>query len=170
MNDDDLIGALQRLPRQTTPPPHVREAVAREIRSRVNHTPWSSRWRVAAAAALVVAAFVAGRLSAPTVGGTSPTRQFAFLLYGGGPSTTDRVAEYAAWARGLRQDGRPVDGERLGDESWVIGAPGSSPHLGGFFIVGARDAEEAQSLARSHPHAKYGGTIVVQPVVTRSSR
>lgn len=169
MNDDDLINELQRLPREQEPPAHVRDTVAAEVTARSKRRRDRLLWRGGVAAAVVIAAFLAGRLSAPS-GTTLPTRQFALLLYGGGPATSDRVTEYGVWGREISRQGRAVDGERLSDESWVIGDSSASPRLRGFFIVEARDAEDAQALARSHPHTKYGGTIVVQQVVTRSSR
>lgn len=169
MKDDDLIAELQRLPREQQPPGHVRTAIADHLRARTRRARVQFVWRGGVAAAVVVAAFLAGRLSVPSPS-PPPGRQFALLLYGGGPATSDRISEYAGWARELVRNGRTAGGERLGDQSWVIGDQNVSPRLRGFFIVEARDADDAQALARSHPHAKYGGSVVVQEVVTRSPR
>src|SRR5262245_38445518 len=169
MNDDDLIAELQRLPREEQPPAQVRAAIADQLRARSRRVRARLVWRSGLATAVVVAAFLAGRMSAPSRSTPPPpTRQYALLLYGGGPATSDRISEYAGWARDLVRDGRRAGGERLGDDAWVVGNQSVDARLRGFFIVEARDVNEAQTLARSHPHAKYGGSVVVQEVVTRS--
>jgi hypothetical protein len=161
--DDDVAAALRRLPREMTPPPHVRESLRGNFRTnrRVN------LWRVAVAASLVIAAFTAGRLTAARPAPAAGGPKFALLLYGG---TTgggdDRAAEYGAWAADARRSGRTVSGERLADAAFVAGAtfPDPTP-LRGFFIVHATDAAEALELAKRHPHAR-DGTVVVRPIDT----
>ena len=165
--DDDVAEALQSLPREMTPPPHVRVRLASDVRS------WprarTSAWRAAAAACLLAAAFAAGRVTAPRTAAAPPPAgpKFALLLYGGGGSGgDDRAAEYGAWATDARRNGRQVSGERLADASLQAGAPleGVQP-VRGFFIVQARDAADALDLARRHPHAR-SGTVVVRPIDT----
>lgn len=162
--DDELSAALQRLPREVEPPASVRE----HLRVHVRASRRPEVWKVAVAASLVVAAFAAGRASAPTpTAMTSTDQKFMFLLYGG-PSGAgdDRAAEYGAWAVEARKQGRPVSGERLADATWMAGRSMPEPErVRGFFIVRARDAGEAVELARRHPHAK-DGTVVVRPVDT----
>jgi hypothetical protein len=121
---------------------------------------------VAAAAALVTGAFLLGRVTAPRAPSAGEPHEFVLLLYGGEPAgaADDRVKEYAAWASRMRDEGRQVSGERLAEESWTVGAgPADSP-LRGFFIVQARDQQDARALAEAHPHARYGGTVVIRPV------
>ncbi len=161
---DDLSAALHRLPREIAPPAHVRETV----RSHVRPGGRSGTWRWAVAASLVIAAFAAGRVTAPrptTV--TSTDQKFAFLLYGGPTGAgDDRAEEYGAWVMAARRQGRPVSGERLADTALVAGVPMPEPApVRGFFIVRARDASEALDLARRHPHAR-DGTVVVRPIDT----
>jgi hypothetical protein len=165
--DDELSAALQRLPREMEPPPNLRE----NLRANLRATPRENlrtnlRWAVAAS--LVIAAFAAGRATAPRPAPAAGTDQkFMFLLYGG-PSGggDDRAAEYGAWAVEARKQGRPVSGERLADAMWMAGQSMPEPALvRGFFIVRARDVEEAVELARRHPHAR-DGTVVVRPVDT----
>ena len=163
--DDDLVEALRRLPRELTPPSRVAASLAaslpRQSRSRI-----VVRWAVAAA--LVMAAFAAGRVTAPSRAGVAPDgQQFVFLLYGGAPSGgDDRAAEYGAWAMELRRAGRQVSGERLADAAWTAGIPSPDPlPLRGFFIIRARNSGEALELARRHPHSREG-TVVVRPVDT----
>lgn len=162
--DDDLTGALQRLPRELAPPPHVRS----NLRSNLRSNDGRNIWRTAVAAALVAVAFAAGRITAPRAA-VSPAegQKFALLLYGGPTGGgDDRAAEYGAWAVEARRQGRPVSGERLADAAWFAGAAlGDPAPLRGFFIVRAHDSSEALDLARRHPHAK-DGTVVVRPIDT----
>ena len=173
--DDELSAALQKLPREMAPPPHVAEALS-AMNRRNRRAP--TIWRLAVAASLVAVAFAAGRLSAPNRGDAGPpdvsapsapsAAEFAFLLYGGAPSGSgdDRAREYGAWAMELRRRGTTVTGERLGDESWMTGAPkADGSAVRGFFIVRARDSAEAVELARRHPHTREG-TIEVRPIDT----
>jgi hypothetical protein len=123
---------------------------------------------MAVAASLIAAAFAAGRISAPRVAlPAADGQKFAFLLYGGPTGGgDDRAKEYGVWALAARREGRPVSGERLADAAWVAGSAMSDPvPLRGFFIVRARNSEEALALAQRHPHAKHG-TVVVRPIDT----
>lgn len=164
-DDDEMAAALRQLPREMTPPSHVASALMRMVTRRRSTT---IVWGVAVAASLVIAAFAAGRVTAPRVTAPAATGQtFAFLLYGGAENGgDDRAAEYGAWAVEARRGGRAVTGERLADAAWSAGVPlADPPPLRGFFIVRAADATEALELARRHPHAR-DGTIIVRPVNT----
>ena len=162
--EDDVSAALGRLPREMTPPSHVASSLSRSLTRRRSA---AAAWRFAVAAALVIVAFLAGRMTAPR--GAPPTvgQKFAFLLYGGGSGGgDDRAAEYGAWAVEARRAGRAVSGERLADRAFTAGAAlAESAPLRGFFIVQAANAAEALDLARRHPHAR-DGTIVVRPIDT----
>lgn len=163
--DEELVEALRRLPREMTPPSRVAAALAAALPRRSTR---GSVWRVAVAASLVIAAFAAGRVTAPRPAAVSLDGQtFAFLLYGGPAGGGDEVAkEYGAWAMDLRRAGRQVSGERLAETALIAGTAIADPlPLRGFFIVGAKDAAEALDLARRHPHAR-AGTIVVRPIDT----
>lgn len=167
--DDELVDALRRLPREATPPPHVAASITRSA-AFTTTTARGSRlvWRVAVAASLVMAAFAAGRVTAPRpVNAPAAGPRYALLLYGGpAEAGDDRAAAYGAWARDLRRAGRPVSGERLADEEWTAGPQSADPlPLRGFFIIGAANAEEALALAQRHPHAR-DGTVVVRPIDT----
>jgi len=37
----------------------------------------------------------------------------------------------------------------------------------GYFVIEARDLEEAEAIAREHPHVRRGGVIEVRPIVER---
>ncbi len=88
------------------------------------------------------------------------------------------VGEYVAWARSLDERGLLVDADRLSDESyaWLHVRDGKidvadelldgGSHLGGFYLVRAKDLDAAIELARESPHLKYGGEIEIRAVVS----
>lgn len=144
-------------------------------------------WRAAAAAlVLFVAGLGVGRLTAP--GGEAPPapppgteRRFALLLTPGpGPAPevpeADLVREYGAWAGSLSERGHQVSGEKLksGERRLPGASPGDAPgtapalagmaELEGFFILSAPSMEEAEALARTCPHLKYGGVVTVREI------
>ena len=165
--DDELVEALRKLPREMTPPSHVAASLVSALAEKAS--PKSRMvWQVAVAASLVIAAFAAGRVTAPR-GATAAAegRKFAFLLYGGPTGGGDALAkEYGAWALELRRAGHQVSGERLANDAWTAGVAAADPlPLRGFFIVRARDSAEALEMARNHPHSR-GGTVLVRPVDT----
>ena len=165
--DDDLAAALGRLPREMMPPPLVRENLRENLRVNLHQNRRSNVWYVAVAASMVIAAFTAGRITAPRPAVSATGQRFALLLYAGGTGGgDDRAAEYGAWAVDARRAGRAVSGERLADAALVAGAAFADPApLRGFFIVQAKDAAEALELAKRHPHAR-DGTVVVRPIDT----
>ena len=167
-HDDEVSSALRQLPREMTPPEVARANLRANLRANRRLNSRRIVWRVAVAASLVMAAFAAGRVTAPRP--TSPAamgQKFAFLLYGGAVGGgDDRAAEYGAWAVEARRGGRAVSGERLAAAAWLAGVPLADPApLRGFFIVRAADATEALELARRHPHAR-DGTIIVRAIDT----
>jgi hypothetical protein len=111
----------------------------------------------------------------------SPTAQFALLLYEGPDyrrsapdGEAERVREYGAWAAARAERGELVAGEKLRDESDVVigsdgavttaaSAPGAT-RLAGFFVIRASDARRAVEIARSCPHVRYGGSIVIREI------
>ena len=167
---------VTRVRRETAPPreAHARivaglraEGLLRGPRRRWTAGPWL---RAAAAIALFAAGWASAAAYHARSGGPAPGgSRFVFLLYGETSTPDDadaRAAEYGAWARELRRQGGRVSGERLGAGASAIGeAPAGAVSLAGFFIVEAASAEAARDLAAGHPHARYGGTIVVRPVV-----
>ncbi|MGH7471283.1 MAG: hypothetical protein ACRENP_25320 [Longimicrobiales bacterium] len=81
----------------------------------------------------------------------------------------ERAAEYGRWARTLPAPGEFVLGEPLADAAAVLPTPVADArepygNLSGFFVVRERDFPSAIALARTCPHLKYGGRIIVLPV------
>jgi hypothetical protein len=134
---------------------------------------------VAAAAAailLVVAGVVAEHVRLTRDRSAVDSRpRYALLLYGdrGGDAAVERtlVEEYGRWARTVAARGHYVAGEKLTDEATELRGAGlarpiplDAGFLVGFFIISAATPAEAESIARTCPHLRYGGRIVVRPI------
>ena len=78
------------------------------------------------------------------------------------------VAEYATWAGNLARAGKLVLGEELGDRAWPLGMaePAATPAqvITGLFVLSVATEAEALAIARSCPHLRYGGGIVLRPI------
>jgi hypothetical protein len=188
--DDDLTPdereALRRLPREATPPPGLEDATvaalgARGLLRRPAARPGVSPWlALAASLALFAGGLAVGRsggITSPPADGRS---RFALFLYEdsdysqpspGGMEA--RVQEYVAWASEPRENGSVEGGEKLRDEPGAVvatgrvtaePAPGGEPRLAGYFLVRAADRAAALEIARTCPHLRYGGSIVVREI------
>jgi hypothetical protein len=166
---------------ETPPPTHLKGRVLASLRARGLVEPARARrsilQQLAAAAACLLIGFAGGVAlrRAPAGDGTAP--RFLLLLYEDSTYQVaarpeERAAEYGAWARELAEQGRTISGEELGSDSQVVASPSASAAgtlgtLGGFFLLDASDAADAAQVARASPHLKYGGTIVVRPIMVR---
>ena len=87
------------------------------------------------------------------------------------------IEEYMAWSQKLAGDGKLVGGQKLKDEGGrhlsgyngdfrVTDGPYTEAKevIGGYFTIAAADYDEAISIARGCPHAKYGSRIEVREV------
>ena len=93
---------------------------------------------------------------------------FLALYQSPGADGPDHSAEYSQWARAHAEGpAEVVGGAELADSgSLVLGrVPNTPSTLAGYFTIRAADEASAMQLARSNPHLKYGGTIVVRPIV-----
>ena len=179
---DDLTGpqreALRLLPGEADVPPGLEDRVVGELRVRgLLGTTASRAWlpRLAAAAAFFVAGLGVGLQASHAPTPRAEASPLYLLLLYGGPGFVEgapadeaaRVAEYGAWAGGLRREGRLVSAEKLRDggrllEGAATLAAGAGPQ--GFFLVRARDLAEAEAIARACPHLRHGGRVAVQAV------
>jgi len=141
--------------------------------------PGPMRW--ASPVGLIAAGFLIGFL----VRGTRPSRpadidgrpgRYALLLYGVPPEDTGtvhaaRAREYGTWASNLGGGVRWVGGHELTGVIETLGSasvqpPGPDERMAGFFIIEATSSERATEVARTCPHLKYGGRVVVMAVAT----
>ena len=138
----------------------------------------ASAWmpRLGFLAAGLLLGFLA-RTALGTTGGRPPAAatggQYVLLLYGDPPDDTGAVhvareREYGRWASQLTRGARWVAGHELGDVIASLGqsdAVASAPErLAGYFVIDAASRERAAEVARSCPHLKYGGRVVVMAV------
>jgi hypothetical protein len=179
---DDLdrgLGALQDGLPQFEPPRELdrRVRATLETRGLVRSTTGRlATWIVRAS--LIAAGFVLGVLltsvrSRPVSRGAAGTSQYVLLLYDDARGDTGAVHvarehEYGKWASELT-GARWVGGSELGDMVEGIGPAGPlavapSDRLAGYFVIEARSRERAAEVARSCPHVKYGGRVVVMSV------
>lgn len=194
MNDDDELtdeerATLAALPRHTVPPARLEESVVRSLRARgvLSHaTPWRLPVLAAAALALFALGLAAGRVTgrdgraAPAARSEAP--RFVILVFGDAGAVTGAdeaalVAEYGAWARSVPRPGTIHLGDKLAPEARLLDGAGgaiaerdlgaeSPGELGGLFVVEAKGWDEALAVARTCPHLKHGGRLVVRRVET----
>ena len=172
--DSDPLPEVASLSREIAPDPVVEERVVARLRDGGLLRADTSRWRqwAAAAAVLIFAAGVGvGRFSARPAASENHESRFLLLLSGGPeglPVEEEErvVAEYGAWALTLRQQGRYVSGERLGEARTAVpdGMAPNAEDVRGFFIISAGSFDEATDVARSCPHARRGGRVTVRPI------
>lgn len=86
-----------------------------------------------------------------------------------------RVQEYNAWAKKIQQEGLLVSGEKLKDEArflnvingrQIVSATQADTKEGiaGYFLIRARDYQQAVTIAENCPHLKYGGVIEIRQI------
>ena len=100
-----------------------------------------------------------------------------FLMHSGSVATygsaedTRLEREYSAWAQQERMSHHLIGGEKLKPTSVFLSGPQGDHEvqtrdtdLGGYFVITAPSLEAAAAIARTCPHLKYGGAVVVRPV------
>jgi hypothetical protein len=143
---------LNGLPREEAPPPHVEARIIDElVRRGIIHPRRRSRFAWLAYAAAAVALFFAG-YAVHALQAKPPEFTHVLLLEGG--DGVDRVDEYRQWARDLRAQGVHIDGTKLKEGGTVRG----------FFTIAAANRAEAERIAKTCPHARYGGRIEIREI------
>jgi hypothetical protein len=87
------------------------------------------------------------------------------------------IQRYVAWSQEIRERGHHVGGEKLADEGGrVLSMSGDSPRVidgpyaeakeivGGYFVIQARDYDEAIEVAKGCPHLRKGNRIEVRQI------
>lgn len=190
-SDDELTpeerDALGRLPREADAPAGLEQATVAALTARGLLSRPRRRFGAALALAASVLLFAGGLAIGRFGGDTAPAPpaggqpRFALFLYEGpeydqpAPGRMDeRVQEYVAWASAERTDGAVEGGEKLRDGDDVAIEPdgstgplASSPgesRLAGYFLIRATDQRAALEIARSCPHVRYGGRVVLREI------
>jgi hypothetical protein len=182
--------AFERLDREKMPPLSLEERIVARLRDIEFILPrrdlrWRNRRRILAAAA---AAFLLAGLGIFAglkwvSGSKSNSPQFMLVLHKlpedartQASNEAQRVKEYTAWADEVRRMGLSVTGERLNNETRILRSVGgqvvvseqpscsSESVIAGYFLIQARDYEQAQAIARGCPHLKYGGSIEIRQI------
>jgi hypothetical protein len=107
--------------------------------------------------------------------------KFVLLLKGGdfkrfSAEETQKVVEkYVGWADKLRKEGRHRAGEELNNTGAVLEARNgqivdgpfteTKEAVGGFFMIEAKDYEEAKQIARECPHLLFNGVVEIREVI-----
>lgn len=173
--DDRTEEALARLAQTVDPPAEAYHELSGRLRSRglIGRPSRLPGWLLTAGAVTAAAAIAVMLGTRP-----SQTREYLLLLEepaGYQSATTEaqqreRVREYTAWAGDLARGNRLVSAGELEPGGSVL-SPASSRRLPpqatptGYFLIRAESREEAERLARSSPHLRYGGDLVVRAVV-----
>ena len=91
----------------------------------------------------------------------------------------EMTKRYMAWADALRQKGRMVGGEKLAEggvrhikvkDGKPVASDGpyaeAKDVIGGYFVIEAKDAAEAESIARDCPHLVLSSTnwVEIRPI------
>jgi hypothetical protein len=190
-SDDELTPeervALGRLPRQADPPAALEQATVAALTARGLLRRPRRRFEAALALAALVLLFAGGLAIGRFGGATGPALpvdgrpRFALFLFEGpeyhqpAPGGMDeRVEEYVAWARAERTGGTVEGGEKLKDgddvavepdgSTGAVPPPAGGSRLAGYFLIRAADQRTALEIARSCPHVRYGGRIVLREI------
>jgi hypothetical protein len=178
--------ALGRLTREAAPPAGLEDATVATLTARGLLRPRRRRLDPTLALAASVMLFAGGLALGRFGGEAGPTPadgrpKFALFLYEGpeydqpsAEGVDERVQEYVAWASADRTDGAVEGGEKLkeGDDLaiepdgsiGVVPVPPGEPRLAGYFLIRAADRRSAIKIARTCPHVRYGGRIVVREI------
>ena len=172
--DDATTETLARLAQTVDPPPGVYPELLGRLRSRglIGRPSPLGAWLLTAGAA------AAAMVAVTMMGRPVEAREYLLLLeepsgYQAATSEAEqreRVREYGSWAGALSRDHHLVSAGELEPGGSVISpaenralAPGATAT--GYFLIRAESLDEAERLARSSPHVKYGGDVVVRAVV-----
>jgi hypothetical protein len=176
---------LRRLSRGPEPPEGLEQRVVDSLRSRGLLAPRARKhfgwvWAMASVTACVFC-FGAGMLFGSRRGAIPPepigNRYVLFLTRSSGVATPGAaeemalVQEYSAWAQRQRAGGHLIGGEKLNEASLELsGSQGlqeihtEDTSLGGYFVIVAPNLDAALAIARTCPHLKHGGTVVIRPI------
>jgi hypothetical protein len=189
--------AYRSLPKQAAPPPALENQIVNALhrkgllrREGKSFRPRLRTMFLVAApslASLLLGVFLGSWLwpaEQVSLNPTSPLPRFLLLLRNPADTFQSDIppeklrAEYAAWAGRLAETGAFLQGEELEDRHRLLtassvesGADRLAPSgpVSGYFLIQARDSEEAAQIARECPHLGYGGAIELRALVEAPS-
>lgn len=173
--EQDLFDSLSK---EKTPPVILEEKVVNQLKEKQlimkhlgNKDVKKKSWAVGIAAAITF--FLLGFLLGNMNAGESNEISSGYILLlhedeGFQPegSEMEVFTEYATWMGKMFMEGVKITGNELSPEStsWLRPADFSisevrKDKISGYFIIDVEDRAEAERIARSSPHIKYGGTV-----------
>lgn len=140
-------------------------------RASVGRRPWyAGAW----AATILIAALVGYGFGAHRPVRQGPTFLLLFHIdstfrRGQTPAASAAIlADYGRWSDSLAHDGTLIGGEKLADSTAWFGPahdiPARGDHLAGFMMIRAKDRAQAEKIAATCPHLKYGGRIELRMI------
>lgn len=107
--------------------------------------------------------------------------KFMLIFHGSMPSQQapaimqEHMDKWMAWIDRLKKDGKYAGGEPLLPGGKLVNGPDKQvtdgPYLegkevvGGFFIINARDLDEAVTISKDCPDLEYGGSVQVRQIM-----
>ena len=91
------------------------------------------------------------------------------------PEEMQKIVErYLGWSQKLRDDGRYHAGEELKETGRILSTKNNrvvdgpftetKESIGGFFLIEAKDYEDAVQISKECPHLSYGGVVELREV------
>lgn len=172
---DSPFEETTRLRDAPQPPPALESRVVAALRAEGQiggRRQSSSLVRIAASILIFASGVFLGRYVPTSEVIDHATPRYMLLLAGDVTPAADgssRAAEYADWARSLAARGTAVMGDELSDHAEIVANNAATSFsdltsIGGYFVISAGNDAEAAALARTCPHVKYGGSIVVRRI------
>jgi hypothetical protein len=175
MNDDERYRAMaSKLVSESEGPSsaleqNVVDQLMRDGKLTVPKTSTIRPWmQVLAAAAIFIAGF--GTAFLFQVPSKTTGEEYMLLLFDGEhfnpPNRASLRTAYGEWMRGIRGV-EIVAGEELQSEGMLVGNEDSSlrDRASGFFILRASSRDKIVEIAKTSPHARYGGIVEIKKVL-----
>lgn len=140
-----------------------------------------ARYVVQGAAAAALGALLTFGITHRPAAAAAPDTRPEFMLFimdnPNGPRLSDAqlhesIAAHRAWAQRLQSEGRLVTADKLTDDDGrIVPTPSASAsaitpteRIGGYYLIRARDYDEALRIANDGPILKYGGAIQIRMI------
>ena len=127
---------------------------------------------IAASIALLFGGYYLGTHNFGKTSTNITKQEYALFLYENEEfvveDTQTLVQEYKSWAVNLGKEEKLAYAEKLKDaEDYWLGKTSvrnNTSKLTGYFVFYADSFEEAQKIAKTHPHVGYGGGLELRPI------
>ncbi|MEO9803480.1 MAG: hypothetical protein ABJF04_09550 [Reichenbachiella sp.] len=165
------------LSRETLPPSSLEDRIIAELKKKklinenVMKTNKTKLWMTGVAASILF--FIGGYFVGNTGSDGSSEISSGYILllhederFSPEGSDMEIFTEYASWMGKMMMNGVSITGKELSPESTTWLSPESEAvvdigkdKISGYFIIDVEDRQEAEKIAMSSPHIKYGGRV-----------